>query len=506
MLHFRMNMPFILMALSGSMMILIVLLLRSLLKNKLPKFVFPVLWCVILVRLLIPFSFSSPLSLKVSEHSLLSAPVSFVNDLLSNDTVWGTQIETAYDTAVYHSYADNSPVVECTADDIAITYAPGVNLYAFPWRTLLPIAYFLGLFLTAGILLLQKYRFSQKLKSSLLVEHNETINTLLREMGMGHILVFTNDEIASPFVCGIVSPHIYLPTRMDFCNTELLRHILAHETMHIKRRDNLIKAAMLAALCLNWFNPLVWLMSKCLSSDLETACDEAVLRRYHDEEQRKSYAFCLLAMAITGNRTTMLYSAFSKSEVEKRIKSILSYKKTSVLLLTAAITLMLCSTVVFATGIQAPFSPYLTSYCSSSNCRWGVRAEITRDIALGRNSQMRAENILLDILAADTTNNPELMEVKMKDALSDEFHVERSAFRFDFSLCLSDEEQLNEYAPWKITQDSQGRFLYEGSAIRSFTDHAGGIYQFYEDGLIDVTVQRDRYGYITDIDVQKRGN
>lgn len=504
MLHFRMNMPFVLMALSGSIMILIVLLLRSLLKNKLPKFVFPVLWCVILVRLLIPFSLSSPLSLKVSEHSLLYAPFNY--DQVSSDIVSEPQAQTTYDSFVYHSYADDSPAIECITEGASTAYVGGVSLYAFPWRTLLPIAYFLGLFLTAGILLLQKYRCNAKLKDSLLVEHNETINTLLREMGMGHILVFTNDEIASPFVCGIFAPHIYLPTRMDFCNTELLRHILMHETMHIKRRDNLIKAAMLAALCLNWFNPLVWLMSKCLSSDLETACDEAVLRRYHDEEQRKSYAFGLLAMAITGNRTTMLYSAFSKSEVEKRIKSILNYKKASALLLTAAITLMLCSTVVFATSIQAPFSSYLTAYCSSSNCRWGVRAEITRDIVLGRDSQKRAENILLDVLAADTTNDPELMKDKMKDALSDEFHVERNAFSLSFSLCLSDEERLNEYAPWELTQDAQGRFLYKGSAIRSFTDHTGGIYQFYEDGLIDVTVQRDRYGYITDIDVQKRGN
>ena len=72
---------------------------------------------------------------------------------------------------------------------------------------------------------------------------------------------------------------------------------------------------MLAALIVNWFNPLVWIMSKCFTSDLESACDEKVLRHCSNEDERKNYAFNLLAMAITGNRTTLLYSAFSKTEV-----------------------------------------------------------------------------------------------------------------------------------------------------------------------------------------------
>lgn len=138
-------------------------------------------------------------------------------------------------------------------------------------HTFLLLIYVIGFVLTAGILLWQRYLYSKKLHSSLLVEHNETINELLREMNMGHILVYTNDEIASPLTCGLLAPRIYLPTRMDFQSRELLRHILLHETMHIKRKDNWVKVFMLAALVINWFNPLVWLMSKCFVSDLESA-------------------------------------------------------------------------------------------------------------------------------------------------------------------------------------------------------------------------------------------
>ncbi|MDE7284949.1 MAG: hypothetical protein K2N85_15405 [Lachnospiraceae bacterium] len=433
MLHFRMNMPFILMVFYGSLMIMIILLLRGLLKRSLPKFVFPVLWCMVLLRLLVPFSLSSPLSIKTHNNSFF-----FIPDILDEFTSVSPDYATAHfdvveeplDVQSSYDIADILPgnsdipidnIIETVetsvvsgdaASPIAVSFQPDFKSGYYPFyisgRALLPIIYFSGLLLTVIILLLQKYRCHVKLKNRLLIEHNETINTILREMNMGHILVFTNDEIASPLVCGLFAPRIYLPTRMDFRNTELLRHILTHEAMHIKRKDNLIKAVMLVALCINWFNPLVWLMSKYLSSDLESACDEAVLRMLNEDEARKSYASSLLAMAITGNRSTLLYSAFSKTEVERRIQNILQYKKASVLILMIATVFTLCSSALFSTVMPAPFSSYLTSYCASSDSRWGVKVELTRDIALGQNPQRRAENIVFDILNTDRNTYPYL--------------------------------------------------------------------------------------------------
>lgn len=256
---------------------------------------------------------------------------------------------------------------------------------------------------------------------------------------------------------------------------------------------------MLIALCLNWFNPLVWLMAKCLARDLETACDEAVLRQYDNEEARKSYAFSLLAMAITGNRTTLLYSAFSKTEVERRIQSILHYRKASALLLTAAVLFMTCSTVAFATCAQAPFSPYLTSTCASDSSRWGVKVYTTRDLTLGKNAQKRAEDIVFDVLRTDTDSDPIRMDQQLRTALADEFHVEKSAFRTNFFLCLSAEELEKEYAEWELTRDESGFYLYQGEPIRIFVDDMAGRHYSRSDGVVDVTVERDRFGYITNV-------
>lgn len=509
MLHFTMNMPFVLMAFYGSLMVVIILFLRRFLKDRLPKFVFPALWCVVLLRLLVPFSISSPLSVKIPAdyHGIFSTnPIGFMTE--QADTTVIEQVVVEDSAALGAGEKSSDAGVEGVVEEATAVYAGDGS--SFYWDhtifSLTVLLYYFGLFITAGILAVQKYGCTKKLKSSLLMEHNETINALLREMGMGHILVYTSDETASPLVCGLLAPRIYLPARMEFQNSQLLRHIFTHETMHIKRKDNWVKAVMVAALILHWFNPLVWIMVKCLSSDLEAACDEAVLGQYGDEDERKSYAYSLLAMAVTGNRTTMLYSAFSKTEVEKRIKSILNYKKASVLLSALAVAFLIFGTTVFATGVHAPFDNYLTSYCASSNSRWGVRVELTRDITMGKDPQKRAEDIVLDILRTDDMQDPEVIENKIKKALAEEFRVEEGAFRVDISLTLTEEEREEEWEKQGLIKDEQGYFLYQGEPVRALKDETGGFWMSREEGTVDISIRRNRYGEIEEVVVLREGD
>ena len=479
MLHFRMGMPLYLMALYGSVAILVVLLFRGFLKNKLPKFVLPALWILVLVRLLVPFSLSSPLSVPVPEWNLITPEAGTV------DVVEGEAVAYTSDAAEYSTAYSESPV--------------------FNWTTVLMIAVCIGIAVTAVVLFYQKWRYSQNFRDSLLIEHNETINEILRSMDVGHVLVFTNDHIASPLVSGILNPRIYLPSRMDFQNVQLLRHILTHETMHIKRKDNLIKAIMLLAVCLHWYNPLVWLMSKCLSADVEAACDAAVLKD-SDADERQSYAYSLLAMAITGNRQTLLYSAFSKTEVERRIRSVLHYKKVTALVLALSIIFVLGSTMVFATGGQAPFSDYLSSYCGSTNCKWAVKAAITRDIALGDNAQKHANDVILDVMDEDNTNDPDILRNKIVAALTQEFGVEKGAFKLSIYLSLDDQALESEYAAHGITKDKKGLYLYQGESVRSYSDEMLGAVQTRDGGTVDIAVIRDRLGQITSVTALHKGD
>lgn len=519
MISFKMNMPFDLMIFYGSIMILTVLILRGLLKNRLPKFVFPALWGVVLLRLLIPFSFSTPLSMKVPEFAARYPYTSISAQDTATMAVPADLPILEHGTSPQTESENTASVVQ----EVIVEEQPGSAAYSIDYElsALYPVSsipavlfiYFAGALITSGILFTQKYRYTKRLNGALLVEHNETINALLREMGMGHILVFTNDEIASPLVCGLLAPKIYLPTRMDFGSTELLRHILCHETMHIRRGDNWLKSIMLITLCVHWFNPLVWIMSRFLASDLEMACDEAVLRQCgHNgeaEDNKKSYAMSLLALAVSGTRQTLLYSAFSKTEVEKRIQNVLHYKKASALLLTLSVCLLVSGSVVLATGGQAPFYQTLTPYCASDSCRWGVQVDLTRDIALGKNAEDRASEHIFDIMRADATNDPDILEAQILTALSDEFHVEKGAFSLYMSLCLDDETLYTEYARWGLVRsDDQNdmTLLYNGETIRTYSDKMTGRYMSQPEGAVDLTVERNRLGEITAVSAFHAGD
>lgn len=512
MLNFRMNMPLPYMAFYGSILIVMVLLLRLFLKNRLPRFVFPALWMAVLIRLLVPFSLSSPLSAKVIE-------LPFTSYVDYEETV---ATEVARDSAPEAGSAAQSPVSPVTeavslntgsgfgadttvTEDTQTAFSYGkFDFIPFSFRLLLPAAYILGLFVTAGCLLYQKYGYHRRPKDSLLMEQNETVRSIVKELKAGDVLVFTNDEIASPLVSGIISPRIYLPARMDFQNTLLLRHILTHEIVHIRHRDNLWKAVMLIAICVHWYNPLVWFMSKCLCSDLEDACDAAVLRGY-DREQQKEYAFSLLSMAITSSRTSLLYSAFSKTEVERRIKSILQYKKASFLVLVFSCLFLAGSITVCATGGQAPFDPDLSSYCASSGSRWGVEARLARDIALDEASGRRADAVILDVLSNDTSGDPEIISEQVQAALAKEFGVEKSAFQIECSLCLDDETIQKEYAAYGLSQDENGYWYYQGEAVHIYYDELLGHFYSSDDGSVDVSVERDRFGQILSVKEYTKG-
>ena len=528
MLKFGMNMPFNFMMLYGSIMIVFVLILRGLFRNRLPKFVFPVLWGVVLLRFLIPFSVSSPLSIPIPWNYLSPVQISYSTDVVTAGTAYSPDIAvTAVEDVPVVSYVAGDEWhgqtvgynnVSITYDSVeetisvkgdnatGYTYGSAFFTDAFVVERLLFAIYILGLIAVAGILGRQKFHYLKRLRGGLLIEHNETINTILREMGMGHVLVFSNDDIASPMVCGLLNPRIYLPTQMDFRNTTMLRHVLAHETMHIRRKDNWIKCVMMIVLCLNWFNPFVWIMAKCLASDLEAACDAAVIRQC-GEENKKDYAFSLLAMAVSGNRTSLLYSAFSKTEVEKRVKNILSYKKATFLALLFTVLLMAGSMTVFASIGQAPFWTELTAFCSSDSSRWGVDVSITRDVALGKNAQERAEDIVFSVLETDETGDPKVIEDRVLTALAQEFGVERGAFHVETSFVVSDEKIREEYEPWGLSAESgTAMWNYKGETIRTYQDKMVGSYQSNVNGTVDVYVQRNDLGEITSVDVWHEGD
>ena len=134
--------------------------------------------------------------------------------------------------------------------------------------------------------------------------------------------IYISDKIKTPAVYGIIKPKIILPTEYD---ANKLNYILMHENAHIKRKDNFIRLFAFIVVCIHWFNPFAWLMLKMLYSDIELACDETVLSKCNETEQ-KEYAYTLLS---TAEKINVFAASLGGSKIRIRIENILSFKKIS---------------------------------------------------------------------------------------------------------------------------------------------------------------------------------
>lgn len=293
------------MTLTGSFIILFVLLARLALK-KAPKIYSYALWAVVLFRLLCPVSFSAPISLL----GALEAPVTEQHT-----------VEYVSPTVVHDPYpALDIPVV--TVDDsINETLPHGQEqLAADPLEAPVSFASLLWLW---GM-------------GALLTYSTISLLFLRRKLvGAAHLRenIYLADHIDTPFVMGILRPKIYLPSSLSEGEQG---YIILHERHHIRRLDHIWKLLGFAALCIHWFNPLVWLSFMLSGKDMEMSCDEAVLKKM-GAEIRSDYSASLLSLATGRPIISGAPLAFGEGDTKSRIKNALKWKESPVWLrLTAA--------------------------------------------------------------------------------------------------------------------------------------------------------------------------
>jgi len=166
------------------------------------------------------------------------------------------------------------------------------------------------------------------------------------------IKIKQSEKINSPLTYGIFKPTIILPDIIELYEEEELKHILAHEYVHIRRFDYISKIALAATLSIHWFNPFVWLMYILANRDIELSCDEIVLKAL-DKKSSANYAMTLINAADSQNQLAMLHSGFAKHALEERVKAILETKKKSNISATFAIVLTVMILFVFAGPVAA---------------------------------------------------------------------------------------------------------------------------------------------------------
>ena len=291
------------MSASASWIAAAVLVLRFCLKQA-PKWVNVLLWGIVAVRLLLPFSIESTLSL-LPRTTAVS---------LTGVTSPAQSVQT---TGVV-------PVIGGTAA-------------ANPLQTWLPILAWIWL---AGVIVLFLYTAVSTLR----------LRRRVSEAVRLHGNIYQSEYIGSPFVLGTLRPRIYLPYRMDSRDRQ---HVIAHEQAHLRRGDHLWKPLGFLLLTIHWFNPLMWLSYALLCRDIELACDEKVIRNL-GREQRADYMQALVSCSVNRRRIAACPLAFGEIGVKERVKSVMNYKKPTFWIILLAVIACVVLAVCFLTDPAEP--------------------------------------------------------------------------------------------------------------------------------------------------------
>ncbi len=283
-------------SISAGLLVVFVMIIRAVALNRLPKTMFLISWGVGLLRLLVPIS----ISLQNSICAVIDRALGWI--------------------------------IPGTATQIIENILPINNTTIIIW--------FIGMLATFAFFMIVYVRSHKALRSSVSIRDNDVLNAWIAEHRLFRTInIMQSDRITTPVAVGIVKPRIVLPKSMNMDDTQLLRYVLAHEYYHIRRFDTLWKVILVFALCIHWFNPMVWVMFILANRDLELSCDEMVLRHF-GAEAKTAYAYSLIGMAEQRSKVTPLYNAFGRNSVEERIKAIMKYKKLSIAVVALAVILV----------------------------------------------------------------------------------------------------------------------------------------------------------------------
>lgn len=313
------------MSITGSYVILAVMLARLLLKRA-PKKYSLALWGAAAFRLCCPVSFESVLSLfrlpifnmsaVQTAHTALSSTLDYIPENLNSDRL-------STGLAAVNSYI-SAPQLQ---PEITVTPVPQTD-----WLAIAAGAWCAGMAVMAVYSLVSYFMLRRRVAAAIPVEGN----------------VYRSGAVDSPFILGVFRPRIYLPTGLADADRE---YVLAHERTHLKKGDHILKLFAYCILVLHWFNPLCHIAFRLMAKDMEMRCDEAVLERSPDI--RKPYSTTLVSLAVKPGAPLPSPLAFGETGVKTRVQNILRWKKPALwVTVTATVLSILCLVSCAANPVQ----------------------------------------------------------------------------------------------------------------------------------------------------------
>lgn len=514
----------------GTVIILLIVVLRAVLINRLPKKTFLILWWIALIRLLVPFSIKSVTSI----YSLFQSIYSDINPVRTAQTTTFLPIN------------GNMPEIANGLSEAMVQRTESISILSVIWLAGLLLCF--GFFAVSYIKCYREFRFSLPVENDILEAWKEK-HPLKRSLSIRQ-----TETIAAPLSYGVIRSVILMPKNTEWKNIYQLRYVLEHEYVHIRRLDMLTKLIMIAAVCIHWFNPLVWVMYILFNRDLELSCDETVVRRF-GMDIKSVYATALISMEEKKSGLTPLCNSFSKNAIEERIRAIMKIKKTSKFAVMISAVLVIGVTGGFATSASSLEKNTETAQengettvalnevniredepLSSSDVEWWTAEEyakwmdeekevlksmigekaytggdgwfvwtqekVDETIALYEDNLQKIKDGMKlsksadDVVGVTMAYSPENIEYVKQEA---ETVTENKGSNEN----VFSEEQLSEYAKAGITyQKETGFLMYDGKTIGYFRDEfKPGTYTISSKrgGTLRVEVQRENYGTITDV-------
>ena len=316
------------MSFSGAILILAIVVIRALAINRLPKKTFLALWGVALLRLLIPLSLPSMFSV----YSVIGHRTSAMQ-------------------AVQQTPVANFIPVTPTQAMTMLSSTAGINETGSS-TPIWTVIWAVGALICFLFFAISYIRCRREFQTSLPVENDFVKSWLITHKIKRQIAIRQSSRICAPLTYGFLRPVILMPKGTDWNDTKSLPYVLAHEYVHIRRFDAFTKLVLVVALCIHWFNPLVWAMYILANRDIELSCDEVVVRLF-GTGNKSIYARMLISMEETKSGLTPLCNSFSKNAIEERVTAIMKIKKTSFIATCVAVVLVAGVMVAFATSAAA---------------------------------------------------------------------------------------------------------------------------------------------------------
>lgn len=321
------------MSIAASWLVLAVMILRLVLK-KAPKWVSCILWAMVAIRLICPFFMESVLSLIPSAETV------------PQDIMYAQEPKIHSGVSIL-----NSTVNPVLSESLAPAVGDSVNPVQIV-TYIATILWLVGLVVMVLYAMVSYLRIRRKVAASMLLRDN----------------LYICDYIETPFILGVITPRIYIPTTLE---EDKVEYVIAHEKAHLKRHDHWWKPLGFVLLTIYWFHPLIWIAYVLLCRDIELACDERVIKKL-GEADKKSYSAALLSCSVSHKMITACPLAFGEVGVKERVRTVLNYQKPAFWVVMVAVAACIVVAICFLTN---PKKDVLHPHSDDSLIRWLFRLE-----------------------------------------------------------------------------------------------------------------------------------